>query len=210
MSKNECDLCFDKIVEQYDKDHFYNKILYQKDDFFIVSAIGPITVGHVMIIPKLHIPSIAYLDSKKIEQLVELIDFLKKYYSSISGNVIVFENASSYEDLGSSCVQHAHINFLPYDSNIHNSALNMLFEQPILSNSIKRLPVDKTYIYWSNSSSESVYDSQGIYPQFIRKQLLANIGNNEWDWTIHKNEDVIKQTINVWQEMIGEENVRSR
>lgn len=194
-----CELCLKNLEADFQKGAYYNKILCRSENFYAVSAVGPITVGHLMILPIFHVPSLACLDRNYISELEGLIDSIKEKYVTLGKSVLLFENASSYEDLGSSCMHHAHINLLPYGTSIPDNLSKSLMKQNILGRSMKELPKDIPYIYIEDDSGSTVYSSTGIYPQFIRKQLMLSIGNELWDWTVFRNEPVIRDTIELWE-----------
>ena len=123
QSLNTCSYCAEQVRDF--ENSFYLKKIYpiskiecrniiETKNFIVVPTIGPLTPGHILIIPKQHVTSIQCLSKDYID---EAHDILKKITTAIkifSPHLFIFEHGFKDPTLSiNSCVDHAHIHVLP-------------------------------------------------------------------------------------------------
>src|SRR5665647_1499292 len=104
-----------KYTKQFDKDEYYNSPLFETENFKVVPSLGAMIEGWLLIIPKEHFLSFAYIESDQFEEFealqTEVVRILKDIYKT---NVCVFENgAINCKSLVGCGVDYAHMHYVP-------------------------------------------------------------------------------------------------
>ena len=179
--------CFCDIANGISEEE-YDKVIYQTENFFVITSLGAFVEGYLLVIPKKHIVSIAKLGQKQIselESIKEKINMLyKKYYNT---NAIIFENGNcSNKGLFKDSISHAHLHFVP-------NLKNKNYFKEIFGNVeyIKMQNYSQLKNYKNNSYIFYQYDENNLYitierkkfhRQHIRNIIAKDFGNIEYNW----------------------------
>ena len=66
-----CNCCFCDIVSNKSKND-YDKVIYKTKSFLVITSLGAFVEGYLLVIPTRHIPSMANLTTKEIQELEEI------------------------------------------------------------------------------------------------------------------------------------------
>ncbi|MCI0536339.1 MAG: HIT family protein [Verrucomicrobiales bacterium] len=89
------------------------RIVAQTDNFLALPSVSPLARGHLLILPRSHIPSMTQLASEKFD---EFLAFAREHCRRIEerlGSVLVFEHGVGRGEAGGCGVDHAHLHILP-------------------------------------------------------------------------------------------------
>lgn len=92
-----------------DRTKFEERIIAEKNDLYIVAALGQIKSGYVIIVPKKHTLCVGAMKDKEIVKISEILHITSDYIEIEYGiKPIIFEHG-----VVGQTVQHAHIHLLP-------------------------------------------------------------------------------------------------
>jgi len=178
-------------------------VLYRTPSFVLLPAIGPLCVGHAMVVSRKHFASLATMPESAILEYDDLIQTLLRL-SAISGNLLEAEHGGTTDDLGGGCIAHTHINILP-----GLATLADLFSPPLDSLSTFRnlseiKEVSHPYIMIrSGGAVATTFKAHGLPSQCIRRILALQLGSPHWNWRTAPEPDVIESTITFWKAALG-------
>lgn len=180
---------------------FKNRILYETKNFILKPALGQISYGHVMIIPKKHYLSInEAIIEFGTDEIKQILHIYKGYFDRIKkyNNFFIYEHGSNKEN--TSCIEHAHLNIIPLenkkildnipsDVNIYSSTtIDSIYEKILLKESYIMYSIENKYFFKYIKSNE--YKSQ-----YFRRILAKYFNIEEWDWKKFKSQKIFEEFI---------------
>lgn len=192
----ECSLCI--ALSSEGQKNNYNKILYESTNFVAIPSLGPLTLGHILIVSKYHFESLAQMGKDKI---IECRSFLEKLIG-IKGpqeDLLIFEHGSYDNQKGGGCVTHTHIHIIPKFGIYFNILDNILKTAPVISfNELGN--VDFPYILSINNTGFRVYEAYNVHSQMMRKTICWKLKLTQWDWRKNDNKPLIKLSMDYWND----------
>src|SRR5690349_3777774 len=83
-------------------------------DFVVAPTIGPLAPGHLLLLPRQHVPAIGMVSQAATRELPSLIELITSTLEARFGPTISFEHGTSgKEGVGGCGVDHAHMHFVP-------------------------------------------------------------------------------------------------
>ena len=106
MFDQECIFC--KIIQK----EIPSKVVYDDDDFTAILDIAPATKGHVIILPKEHVSTLAELSDEKASKILVLAKKIIKAMMQVHGftNYNIIQNNGK---LAGQTVGHFHLHLIP-------------------------------------------------------------------------------------------------
>ncbi|MFG1690555.1 methyltransferase domain-containing protein [Gemmatimonadota bacterium] len=162
------------------------RVLIETPQFIVVPALGPLALGHLLIIPKAHLLSISRLSLEHRLELITLMRQCRQVLRSTYGDIVVFEHGPKEEDqAGGICIAHAHVHIMPYEGEAQRILREDLEETELygLTELIEN-PPDEDYVYFEGSDGLSFkYAADFSVPsQYVRQVICEDLGNPDWDW----------------------------
>jgi len=158
--------------------------------FVVFADISPLTVGHLIVVPRSHILSFGALATTHSVELNELAgrvaDVLRRRYCE----PLLLEHGSNKSADGGGCVAHAHLHFIPTRADL-TSALSPFRARPVTSfrDLVPFAEQDRPYLFVGNRFGQGHVADQlsGIPKQFIRIEVARVFGLDAplWDWRAH-------------------------
>ena len=182
-----CDCCFCRITNKSSQNE-YDKVIYETNNFLVITSLGAFVEGYLLIIPKEHISSMAKLNNTLIQELkmlkAKVSQIYRKYYNA---SATIFENGSSSENgMYEDSIVHAHLHLLPNFKNEDYS--NKIFGEI----GCERLKDYSQINYYSEDSyifyecyENNMYISkerEKFIRQHIRRILASEMNGIESDW----------------------------
>ena len=177
------------------------RLLYETDDFAVIVGLGQIVEGYLLILPKRHYFSMAFLSEELLQKLEELKIDTRKKMKSVYGDVVFFEHGATSGSNGAGrCVDHAHLHVLPLQINIENKLANDLNGEEMMSysNGLRlRAENDQPYLYYENQHGKKfIFDVYNLKSQYLRKVIALELGLKErWDWGVWWGEKEMLNTL---------------
>lgn len=167
-------------------------ILYETNNFFVVPGTGAFFPGYLMIVPKRHIMSFAWLTPDELKEFFQILDDLRSILEAIYGSrVLAFEAGSKNDGAGKhlTSIVHAHFHLAPVEmpllKEVRKSGIN-----PAL---IKKRDIIKygQYHYLLYVDHDDNWfianDPHCYFPRQHFRQVLANYMGcyEEYNWRVH-------------------------
>ena len=168
-------------------------LLKETNNFRVVCDAHPLCEGHILIIPKLHLSSIAQYDDVTYQEFKPLYDQVASFVKETYGPVASFEHGKFGQT-----VFHSHVHFLPFKGNLDD----ILPEGEIRTSEIVNLEElksayqrDDGYLFVSIRDRKWTVDTALAAPRFFRDRFANAIGKPEraaWK-EVHINEEIMAE-----------------
>ena len=201
------------VNKGFNTDEFYNKILFESDNFKVIPSLGSLVEGWLLVIPKEHYISYGEItDSMLLSELEKLISDVCKIVKNEYGDYIIFEHGPVIEKSFVGCgVDYAHIHIVPI-----NLTLNKIIElsdQNIEWHSADNIKATSNYInkgqpylyFKDNLNNSYIGTSSQIPSQFFRRIISKLIGKPEmFNW---KDYLFLNNVTNTYKKLEGKSNI---
>lgn len=165
------------------------RVIRRTQNFVALPSVTPITPGHVLILPVMHVTSFSqlpqFLNTAFMQFCAEVVD----HVSSQFGTVFYWEHGVGYERSGGCGVTHAHLHVMPLGWGIKKRLHQFLTEvlpspeQVAFANLRERAGRHNSYLYWGFSEGGSFASlSEQIPSQLVRQKAASLLGSTTWDW----------------------------
>jgi len=179
------------------------RVILQFNNFILSLCLGPIVVGHVIIIAREHINS--FCESSSLEEFLEVKKNIKRLYAEYFGSCFLFEHgnhANNEEEIH----HHAHLHIIPAKANRDIEGLINQYDRIQYSGGynaeISARLSNQEYLFFEGISEGSeIQPRLFVFPQwphkyFVRRIILDAMNKDleELDWKIHPNTEIMIQT----------------
>lgn len=199
--------------KKFQENKLQNKTLLESQNFRVITSIGAIVEGWVLLIPKKHFISFSEMDDNLLleaEKLSEKIYLLlNKTYQC---EIVSFENgANSYNNKIGCGVDYAHIHFVPIKINLKR-IIESEYKNDIKWDNIYSLNKineyrDSSYFYIKTNQKGLITFAPSPKSQIIRKGIAKAVGiPNKFDWKKYPFKINVINTINKLQSIRIKEN----
>jgi diadenosine tetraphosphate (Ap4A) HIT family hydrolase len=179
----------------------YNACLASSDRFVVLPALGPLRRGHVLVVSRVHAPSLAALGRDSIAEYSELVETVAQAHRALGGDFLEAEHGATSTAAGGGCIVHAHINLIPDAGELHDVLVDSLPSLDVSPPITNLASVDTPYILMKSRTNLSVYDATNSPSQLIRQSVCKSFGReDEWDWALFPRLDLITETIQMWKD----------
>lgn len=168
------------LKEEFEKEELNSRIVATTHKFVIMTMVGPLVPGYLLIVPKDHYLSISQLPKEQIEELKIVKEELKKVFEKHYGKSVFYEHgALSCSAKGGSCSDHAHLHIVAVDIDVKDKFGQYGYElrklddySEIINQKQRNIP----YLYYENQKGEMfLADAPIVESQFIRKLIAKDI-----------------------------------
>jgi diadenosine tetraphosphate (Ap4A) HIT family hydrolase len=161
----------------------------------IVPALGPLTVGHVLVISTGHTAGLRYLPAEIQQNYEEFFTRIRGYCGWLGDGVLEAEHGARDIAVRGPCIRHTHVHILPRLAEATrlfcgNSAMSRM-ESGVANN------VD-SYIRVNDGRRECAYDASRVIGQEIRQTIGRYLMIDDWDWAVNPKPEVVAGTIKYW------------
>jgi diadenosine tetraphosphate (Ap4A) HIT family hydrolase len=179
-----------------------SRTILQTDEFVLMADMSPLTVGHVLLLPRAHYFSFSALLRTHLSELEHLMASTVPFYSDTFGEPLVLEHGSAPGSGGGACVTHAHWHLVPVDGHavddlIHQDGLPCT-ELAELAELGRPRFARQPYFYVSYKGAHRVYEpSPATRRQYLRSiagRVLA-IEDPEWDYALVIRKQCLRDTM---------------
>ena len=172
-----------------------NTILGGSGKFLIIPALGPLVVGHVLIISAEHTAGLRYLPTEARRNYDLLSVKLREYCARFGDTVLEAEHGASDDSVRGPCIRHTHVHILP---RLGDAA--RIFDNIHDLEDIRSGASNPTGSYlWINAGDRArVYDASRVIAQEIRRTIGQYLAIDDWDWAVDPKTALIGRTIEYW------------
>lgn len=142
--------------------------------------------GHLLAITKSHLTSFAQLGRNMLREIDESLRGLEGTLAPVFGRYFRLEHGSDNitGNGAGACIDHAHIHLIPGDEDVGDNIQRQLPWQELERyedlNEFKGYP----YIYLGRLATHYVVPDPRLPGQWVRRQVAAVRGLEQWDWAI--------------------------
>lgn len=157
-----------------DKRWAFDTKLYATERFHIICDVHPLCEGHILIIPKRHVPCIGDYTPEEFKEFEEIYAKMGKWVRDQYGSLATFEHGV----IGQT-VFHSHVHLMPFSGQSEDiipegsdkiHSLNSLMElKPLFQKEGK-------YLFFSIGEKKWTVDTQLGFPRFFRDRFAAALG----------------------------------
>jgi diadenosine tetraphosphate (Ap4A) HIT family hydrolase len=176
----------------------YDTHLLAGGDFIVIPAVGPLSLGHVMIVSRTHLPNLGAMSRESIAEYEKLVGAVCSRLGVPRHTVLEAEHGSHVDDAGGACISHVHVNVIPEMAQYAEMFTHVLPPLPVRHDLTDLLDKKAPYILLRNSESAKLHDATGVPSQLIRRRIFELLGRDDWDWGAYPAIGLIERTIELW------------
>jgi len=175
-----------------------NKVLGRSGAFAIIPALGPLVIGHILIVSAKHNPGLRYLSSADQRDYESLSRCARNYCEQLGDTLLEAEHGARNTSLRGPCIRHAHVHILPGLGEV-----GKVFENNPVCDLIQDSNVSSvdSYIWVNDGFSVTTYDGSRVTGQEIRQTIGRYLKIDDWDWAVSPKPDLIARTIKYWRKI---------
>ncbi|HEG43312.1 MAG TPA: hypothetical protein ENH94_04600 [Phycisphaerales bacterium] len=186
LKENNCKYCSGFLKQGYDKTNSpWDEILFETDNFVVVSTLGAIVEGWLLIVSKDHYLCMGALPKSLWPELLDLKSFFSNLLTEIYGPITMFEHGPHSEKLDIGCgIDHAHLHLVPLKFSLLSRATDsaeisgpIWYKLHSLEQTAKFYNDRKSFIFIEEPNCSISCCTLNSAPcQFIRKLIAREIG----------------------------------
>lgn len=159
-----------------------SRLVCQWNGAYVISDAHPITLGHLLVVSRVHHLSFGAMDIRALTSLKQKIMGISKILMSIKPKIILFEHGNqTMNKSGKPSVDHAHFHLLPTED--LRSYLPASKKRATFLDLPSYVTKCSYYFYWDVLGDMAYWgNATEIEPQFIRKIIASESGLIDWNW----------------------------
>lgn len=192
-----CQFCSieSSIVANTPAPRWYDRPLSVLPNLYVIPALGPLVVGHVLVVARSHIVGIRASPSTAVLTDYETLAMSMRHRCEVAGlTLLELEHGSSHAHSSGPCIEHAHVHMLP---GIADQSDLFAATFPAIESSSSALR-GISYFWVRTRANVVAYDATGARRQEPRILLAERLGLPSWDWLAAPNYAKIRKTISFW------------
>lgn len=188
-----CEFCLKQTG--YPREDWDFAVLGRSRASLTVAAVGPVSRYHLLVVPSLHLLSIAELTEEDRCELMVDVRFAYHFVEWASGiQPVIFENGGGGRCPRGGCVQHAHVNVAGTNAT-RPPSLSSRIGDDLEGCRLDRLR-GTNYNLWADSTGVWVATGLGLPARTLRRHILAHEGFREYeDYAIYPRVDLIRDCV---------------
>ena len=178
------------------------RIVFSTNNFVVLPSVTPLVEGHVLLLPKRHVTSLAQVTRNNREELNRLLQFIYGKVGDLWTRPIIFEHGIGEEKTGGCGVTHAHLHIVPLHSRDRVSVWSSLAQkisdfpsQAPLLEILDNLGTKDSYLIIGDDPMKISCRVSDSLPSQLMRQLIADtLLLPGWDWRDMSNWKYIEST----------------
>jgi diadenosine tetraphosphate (Ap4A) HIT family hydrolase len=171
-------------------------------NFCLIASIGPVTVGHALIVPKGHVMRMAGLPAPVRSEYESFKQAVRRAMSEeFRAPVHLFEHGGDAAGEVSPCtVSHAHLHAVPADCEVKNRLPRRVLWQGVSTLDDIELAVGASeYLFYEDPSGAAVVagsDGASFPSQILRRLFVEQLRpDTDWNWRSDPRPAVLRETM---------------
>lgn len=213
MRETDCTFC-DEIKNPYacefrsyiSSEELDSRVIASSDNFLALAGLGAIRAGYILMLPKPHFLSFAYLDPAMMKEAQKFKEEIRQIICKKYGEPIIFEHGDVDKQLEKpgNCIDHAHLHFYPSENDLFLQLSNKFKFSRVKKLMDLRLmqTLNQPYIYYEKGEKGfSFLINKNLPSQYMRRLFMEAEGRpDEWDWSVFVGKEYILRTVNELRE----------
>jgi diadenosine tetraphosphate (Ap4A) HIT family hydrolase len=172
------------------------------DSFVVVADLSPLTVGHLLVLPREHHLSFATVIRRHLDELRELLDWLLPRYRGTFGEPTILEHGSAKDFDHDACITHAHWHVVPVDGSSIDQSMT---DDGLTSTDLRDIAdlndpqwLDSAYFLLLYRSLRRVFEPRPtLCRQYLRSVISKplRIPEPEWDYAVVVRKNYLRSTM---------------
>ncbi|GAB3146703.1 hypothetical protein GCM10027290_28880 [Micromonospora sonneratiae] len=161
-----------------------SEVLLETQRFCVLPDLAPIAVGHVLIVPRIHLRALATLSPGMTEELEELRnDVTRILVEKLGGRVTLFEHGVC-SGVSACGIDHAHLHLVPLPDTCRLTVDPTFPAEEISSiRSVIEIAPRQDYLLLSDRNRTHVYYPATATSQYFRRLISEELGRDHWHWS---------------------------
>jgi diadenosine tetraphosphate (Ap4A) HIT family hydrolase len=176
-----------------------NRIVRDFVEFAVIPSVSPLTNGHVMVVPRVHVTSIKQLPVDVLSRLPEILESTLRISGTNLSDVLIWEHGVGCGRNGGCGVSHAHLHILPIQGAAEIArtlAENWQTSVPCsIADYHEQSSMNNSYLFWQSGHEGWLYESEDIPSQHLRRLIAMRLSLRSWDWKELSRWDVFRETL---------------
>jgi diadenosine tetraphosphate (Ap4A) HIT family hydrolase len=176
----------------------YNTHLLVSPHFVVIPAVGPLSLGHVMIVSRSHLPNLGSMTRVEIAEYASVVDVACARLGVARDELLEAEHGSDDDATGGACISHVHVNLIPKMARHIDMFDALLPSQPVRHDLDDLYGTNAPYILLRTSRNTRLLTAHGVPSQLIRRRLCELEGRDDWDWGAAPALELVEATVRRW------------
>ena len=192
------DIAFNRVYEGTPA----SRRILSTETFELIADLSPLTVGHLLLLPRPHFFSFAQVVAEHHDSVTEFLELILPMYTLTFAAPTILEHGSTTSDDHNACITHAHWHIVPLESQpilalAHRDGLEAVELEGLRA--LGQLPWRRSaYYFLMHGDSATAYVPKINSPrQYIRSLIGRTLGleDPEWDYALIVRKQLLRQTI---------------
>lgn len=172
------------------KEELDSRIVLSSTNFIALAGLGAMRDGYLLMLPKAHILSFAYLEPSLAFEAQNFKEKAIQAVKHFSSDLIIFEHGDVEKENTNTggCIDHAHFHFYPSHVNLLQILMDQFEHRRIyhITDLFTFKQQRQPYLYYEkNETSYAFLVNENLPSQYMRRILMTAEGKpDEWDWSV--------------------------
>jgi diadenosine tetraphosphate (Ap4A) HIT family hydrolase len=183
--------------------HPASRRIITTDRFVLMADLSPMTVGHLLLLPKAHYFSFAQVTRQQLNALGDVLDLiLPRYAQTFGAPPVIMEHGSSRNDDHIACITHAHWHMVPLNGDQIADRIRLDGLPETTLSDIRTLGqepwTETSYYLTSYDGTLHLYRPQPtLRRQYVRSVIGRCLGmrDPEWDYAVIVRRHLLRETL---------------
>ena len=188
-----------------------SRMIIETREFALIADLSPLTVGHLLFLPKDHFLSFAQAATLRSAELHRVFGLVADLYSGTFGPPVILEHGSVVDDDHTACITHAHWHLVPLS---HHQITGLMHADGLRPTPVRQLdigPWPHTSYYLVGQGELDMFDVCHPAPRIPRQYVRSLIGrclgmqDPEWDYAVTVRRELLRHTMRrttSWQQAV--------
>lgn len=177
----------------------HDQILWQNGLICVLPPLGSLTLGHLLVIARSHVVSMAQLGNPALRELDATLSNLRSTLRGKFGEYLMFEHGTSPLSPSGPCIAHAHIHLFPLADKMCGQLISAMPWLSLPSYEVLGQYHHSEYAYLQVGMDHFVYPNPQIESQWIRRKVAQALNRDDWDYCLTQGEKELDGTIRMFR-----------
>lgn len=174
----------------------HNRKLLETPQFIVLPSVGPLVVGHVMVVSKAHCASLASMGKDAIDEYESVAGRLHSAPLLRDSDPLEAEHGSTENNKVGACVIHTHVHWIPNMGQFWAAFEQRLRRRP--EGCLLEVGARGPYIFARAAGGRGIFEAHGLRSQTIRGILCDLLEREDTDWMQALRMNWVEETVQAW------------